>query len=134
MSELKIDLSITKYSYMALLKFSVNPMSRLTKKRQKSEMAPASIKKKKLTSNPIIKCDMSFLTFFWAWNLLLDFKLQCQNMITIGYSEIQFLLIVQYIVTCDVIIFVALVSIMSFYRHQFYTINIRCSVSFRCIW
>ena len=29
-----------------------------------------------LTSNPIIECDMSFLTIFGAWNQLVDLKLQ----------------------------------------------------------
>ena len=29
-----------------------------------------------LTSNPIIKCDMSFLTNFGAWNPFLNLKLQ----------------------------------------------------------
>ena len=61
---------------------------------------------------------MLFLTNFGAWNPFLDQNLQLkpheiQNMITIGYSEIK----KKYSsskVPCDVTIFVALVSIMSF--------------------
>ena len=38
-SEPKIGLVIHKWSYIALLKFRMNPMSRLAKKRQKSKIA-----------------------------------------------------------------------------------------------
>ena len=56
-------------------------------------------KKKNLTSNWIIKCDMSFLINFVAgahfWTSSYNYKPhESQNMITIGYSEKQFLLVV----------------------------------------
>ena len=49
-------------------------MPRLASQRQKSKMAAK--KKRFLTINPIIKCDMCFLTNFGVWNLFLYLKLQ----------------------------------------------------------
>ena len=58
----------------------MNPMSRLAKKRQKYKMAASGCYEKNrfLTSNPIIKCDTSFLTNLGAWNTFLDLKLQLE--------------------------------------------------------
>ena len=46
-------------------------------KRKKSKMAASEYfeKRRFLNSNPIIKCDMSFLTNFGAWNPFLDLNL-----------------------------------------------------------
>ena len=49
-------------------------MSRLASQRQKSKMATR--KNRFLTNNPIIKCDMCFLTNLGVWNLFLYLKLQ----------------------------------------------------------
>ena len=67
-----------KKTYIALLKFHMNPLSRLVKNGKNPKWPPTNILKKKrfLTSNPTIKCDMSFLAIFGAWNPLLDLKLQ----------------------------------------------------------
>ena len=62
--------------YVALLKFHMNPMSRLAKNGNNPSWPPANILTKidfyLVGPNPIFKCDMSFLTFVGAWNPLLD--------------------------------------------------------------
>ena len=63
---------------------------RLAEKRQKSKIAASGyfIKKRFLTSNPIIKCDVSFLTDFGAWNPF-DLKLHSfqVNLVTVNLFE-----------------------------------------------
>ena len=56
----------------------MNAMSRLAKRRQNDKMAASGYfeKNRLLTSNPIIKCDVSILTIFEAWNPFMDLKLQ----------------------------------------------------------